>query len=293
MDGVTLGRLLVAPGIIATPGDDPLSCLEPGGTELPGDHPLLAAAGTAALSGVPPWRIPLTGHVDFVNLGRDHPEPGLVVCLASGQDRAGAKRSAAWVAWGLPRPSVNLFLAPALVRYSRGMGDRPTHEHLLELTNSKAFLENRIDVDVRVEQVMEPLTYRIYPDTPVGEVQHLMLRRGLGILPVVGKDHELLVVITAEDILCHILPRREGGPPSGRRNLHASDLMTRSVLCVSENETLAAASRSLISRGVPRLPVVTDGRLVGFLSGDTVMQAFAEAFVTSRSPRRVDSAPDP
>ena len=293
MAGITLGRLLVAPGVIATPGDEPLSCLEPERTQLPGDHPLVAAAGRTARSGIPPWQVPLTSHVDFVNLGRDHPEPGLVVCLASGRGDAGAKRSAAWVAWGLPRPSVNLFLAPALVRYSSGMGDRPTHESLLELTNSKAFLDNHIDIEVRVEHVMEPLTYRIYPDTPAGEVQHLMLRRGLGVLPVVGKDHELLGVITADDVLCHILPRREGGPPSGRRNLSASDLMTRSVLCVSESETLAAASRSLISRGVARLPVVTAGRLVGFLSGDTVMQAFAEAFVTSRSPRRVDSGPTP
>ena len=293
MAGVTLRRLLVPPGIITTSGDEPLSCLEPGATALPGDHPLVVAAAKAARLSIPPWQVPLTSHLDFVNLGSDHPKPGLVVCLASGQGDADVRRSATWVAWGLPRPSVNLFLAPALVRHSSGMDDRPTHENLLELTNSKAFLENHIDTEVRVEHVLEPLTYRIYPDTPAGEVQHLMLRRGLEVVPVVGKDHELLGVITSDDILCHILPRREGGPPSGRRNLSARDLMTRSVLCVSENESLAAASRSLISRGVRCLPVVTAGRLVGFLSGDTVMQAFAEAFVTSRSPRRVDSAPTP
>lgn len=289
MAGVTLRQLLVPPGIITTPGDEPLSCLEPGGA-LPDDHPLVAAAGKAARSSIPPWQVPLTSHVDFVNLGREHPGPGLVACLASGEGDADAKRSATWVAWGLPRPSVNLFLAPALVRHSSGMDDRPTLAKLLELTRSKAFLEDHIDTEVRVEHVLEPLTYRIFPDTPAGEVQHLMLRRGLEVVPVVGKHHELLGVITSDDILCHILPTREGGPPSGRRHLSAGDLMTRSVLCVSESETLAAASRSLISRGVRCLPVVTAGRLVGFLSGDTVMRAFAEAFVTSRSPRRVDSS---
>lgn len=293
MAGVTLGELLVPPGIIAAPRDDPLSCLEEGGTALPDDHPLVAAAGKAARSGIPPWRAPLTSHVDFVNLGGEHPEPGLVACLAFGRHATDVKRSATWVAWGLPRPAVNLFLAPVLARLSSGTNDRPTHETLLEMTTSKAFLEKHIDTEVRVEHVLEPLTYRIYPDTPAGEIQHLMLRRGLEVVPVVGRDHELLGVITSDDVLCHILPKREGGPPSGRRNLSASDLMTRSVLSVSESETLASASRSLISRRVHRLPVVTAGRLVGFLSSETVMRAFSEAFATARSPRRVDSASTP
>ena len=289
MAGVTLGELLVPPGIIAAPRSDPLSCLGEGTTALPGDHPLVAAARKAARSGIPPWRAPLTGHVDFVNLGSEHPEPGLVACLASGRGDADVRSRTTWVAWGLPRPAVNLFLAPALVRLSGGLDDRPTHETLLELTTSKAFLEKHMDTEARVEHVLEPLTYRIYPDTPAGEVQHLMLRRGLEVVPVVGRDHELLGVITSEDVLRHILPKREGGPPAGRRNLSASDLMTRSVLSVSESETLASASRSLISRRVRCLPVVTAGRLVGFLSAETVMRAFSEAFATSRSPRRVDA----
>ena len=290
MVGVTVGEILVPPGIITTSGDDPLGCIEPGGAGLPAGHPLVEAARRAAQSGIPPWQVRLTGHVDFVNLGKEQQEPGLAVCLASGQGEGDSGWRATWVAWGLPRPSVNLFLAPALVRLTVGMGGRPTHEKILELTSSKAFLGKHIETDVRVEHVLDPLTYRIYPDTPVGEIQHFMLRRGLEAVPVVGEDHELLGVINSDDVLCHVLPRREGGPPSGRRSLVARDLMTRSVLCVSESEGLAAASRSLISRRVSRLPVVTDGRLVGFLPGETVLRAFAEAFVTSRSPRRVDSA---
>ncbi len=288
MAGTTLGRLLVPPGVVATSGPDPLACLDASETSLPGDHPLAAAAAKARHAGLPSWRVPLAGHIDFANLGGDHPEPGLVVCLGTARD-AGANRSAAWVAWGLPRPSVNLSLAPTLVRLSREIADNPTHETLLELTASKSFQESSLETEVRVEHVMEPLTYRIYPDTPAAEVQHLMLRRGLGVLPVVGKDHELLGVITAADMLGHVLGQREGGRASGRGEPNACDLMTRSVLCVSESETLAAASRTLISRGVPRLPVVTDGRLVGFVSDHTVMQAYAEAFVSSRSPRRVDA----
>lgn len=288
MSGMTLGGLLVPPGVVVASGDDPLQCLEPGASRLPQDHPAVAAARRCAEAGVPPWRVALTDRFGFVNLGRSRPDAGLLVCVSS--DRKGnAGQSAAWVVWGLPRPSINLFLAPLLARLSRELEDRSTHENILEFTESKAFSDIDIELEARVEHVFEPLTYRIYPDTPVGEVQHLMLRRGLKAIPVVGEQHELLGLITAEDVLCHILPTQEGGPPSGRRGLVARDLMTRSVLCVSENETVAAASRSLISRGVSTLPVVADGRLVGFLSRETVMGAFAEAYVTARSPSRVDS----
>lgn len=288
MSGMTLGDLLVPPGVVVASGDDPLQCLEPGASRLPQDHPAAAAARGCAEAGVPPWRVALTDRFGFVNLGRSRPDSGLLVCVSS--DREGnAGQSAAWVVWGLPRPSINLFLAPLLARLSRELEDRFTYENILEFTESKAFSDIDIELEARVEHVFEPLTYRIYPDTPVGEVQHLMLRRGLKAIPVVGEQHELLGLITAEDVLCHILPTQEGGPPSGRRGLVARDLMTRSVLCVSENETVAAASRSLISRGVSTLPVVADGRLVGFLSRETVMEAFAEAYVTARSPSRVDS----
>jgi len=288
MSGMTLGSLLVAPGVVMASGDDPLQCLEPVASRLPEDHPAIAAARRCAEAGVPPWRVALTDRVGFVNLGRSRPEAGLLVCVSADRADTGGQ-SAAWVVWGLPRPSVNLFLAPLLTRLSRDLGDWSTHKEILEVTTSKTFSDIDIEMDVRVEHAFESLTYRIYPDTPVGEIQHLMLRRGLKAIPVVGKAHELLGLITAEDVLCHILPTQEGGPPSGRRGLVARDLMTRSVLCVSESESLAAASRSLISRGVSKLPVVADGRLVGFLSRETVMEAFAEAFVTATSPSRVDS----
>jgi len=152
-------------------------------------------------------------------------------------------------------------------------------------------LERHIETRVRVEHVLEPLTFRIYPDATAGEIQHLMLRRGLQVVPVVGRAHELLGVIESGDLLRNILPRRDTGSACGNRNrkdLSARDIMTRSILCVSEREDLATASHSLVSRGMSRLPVVTNGRLVGFVSRETVMRAFADAFPTTRPPKRIE-----
>ena len=185
---------------------------------------------------------------------------------------------ATWVTWGLPRPSVNLLLVPLLARVSAGMHESDTHA-IQEIVSSKTFLEHKIHAKVTVEDVLTPLSYRIYPDSPIAEIQQLMMRRGVSALPVVGANHELLGIITVADVLTHTLSGRESGNTSVRTAPVARDLMTRSVLCVSEDESLLVASRSMIARGVSMLPVVRDGEIIGFLTRGTVMRAFAEAIV--------------
>ena len=49
------------------------------------------------------------------------------------------------------------------------------------------------------------------------------------------------------------------------------DVMTRQVLCVSPEEPLADVASLMMHKNVDRVPVVHDGRLVGFLTrGDIV-----------------------
>ncbi len=137
--------------------------------------------------------------------------------------------------------------------------------------------DHKVLVDLRVKNVLTPLSYRIYPDTPVAEILNLMLRRGVSAVPVVGADHELLGVVTEADLLRCMLPERQAQWPMARGSIPASEVMFRSVLCVSEDESLLEAARSMGARGVPLLPVVRDGELVGFLERRVVMRTLARA----------------
>lgn len=139
------------------------------------------------------------------------------------------------------------------------------------------FSDNDVLADPRVKNVLTPLTYRIYPDTPVAEIQDLMVRRGVSAVPVVGADHELLGVVTEADLLRCMLPERRARWPVVRGSTPASEVMVRSVLCVSEDESLLEAARSMGARGVPLLPVVRDGELVGLLERRVVMRTLARA----------------
>ncbi len=130
--------------------------------------------------------------------------------------------------------------------------------------------------DVRVEHALTSISYRVYPDTPFAEILDLMVRRQLHAVPVVGEDYEVLGIITTGDALQTVLRRSRGAAPGQGKpgeGLVARDVMTRTVLCVSEDQLLTEAAQMMANRDVEQLPVVRDGSLVGFLTRDSVLQA--------------------
>lgn len=123
-----------------------------------------------------------------------------------------------------------------------------------------------------VADALTPLQYRVYPETPMEEVVDLMIRRSLHAVPVVGESHEVLGILTAGDALEHLLPRKLGGEGEGEGPALARDVMSRSVLCVSEDQPLVEAANTMINKKVAQLPVVQEGELIGFLTRETVLR---------------------
>ena len=127
-----------------------------------------------------------------------------------------------------------------------------------------------------VEDALTPLKYRIYPDTPLSEVVDLMVRRELRTVPVVGRSYEVLGVITVGDALKHLIPRVRSGEDGGKgapaKGLTARDVMTRTVMCVSEDQSLIEAANLMVNRDVEQLPVVREGELIGFLTRDSILR---------------------
>lgn len=126
-----------------------------------------------------------------------------------------------------------------------------------------------------VGDALVPVEYRVYPETPLTEVVDLMVRRGIRAVPVVGERFEVLGIITSGDALGHVLTTRSpddaGGPPDG--SVAARDVMTRTVLCVSESQNLLEAARMMVNRDVEQLPVVREGELIGVITRDAILGA--------------------
>ena len=129
---------------------------------------------------------------------------------------------------------------------------------------------------LKVRDVMVPLSYRIYPDTPLDEVLDLMVRRRLSAVPVVGEGLQVLGVISAAEILKYGM--QAGVPPAGGKRKGdetptARDIMSRSIMCVTEDESLRDAAQRMATRNVAQLPVVREGEIVGFLTRGGVLSA--------------------
>ena len=170
---------------------------------------------------------------------------------------------------------------PTLVR---ALGDEDLTRQLLaaESIGGVRAIKELMDTEVRerflVTDALTPVKYRVYPDTPLSEVVDLIVRRGLRAVPVVGERYEVLGLITAGDVFEHLLPRRgstEEEPESQGASLLARDLMTRSVLCVSEDQPLIEAASIMVNRNVDQLPVVRAGELVGSLTREAILRIWS------------------
>lgn len=134
---------------------------------------------------------------------------------------------------------------------------------------------------LRVDGVSSPVPHRVRADTSVGDVLDLMVRQSVHAVPVVGDADELLGIITVGDALRHLLPRRrldgESGPALEVEGRTARDIMTRSVLCVAEDQALTDAAAMMVNRDIDELPVVREGALVGLLTKDSVLRALHDS----------------
>lgn len=129
-----------------------------------------------------------------------------------------------------------------------------------------------------VRDLMTERPRTVGADAPLRSAVMDMLRVGVGGLPVVDEDQRVIGMLSERellrDLLSHYLPRAGGGalpvPPSaGRRTVR--DAMTRQVLCVAPEQPLAEVASLMLNKDVERVPVVKEGKLVGFLTrGDIV-----------------------
>ncbi len=126
----------------------------------------------------------------------------------------------------------------------------------------------------KVGHAMKPLAYRVYPDSPVDEAVDLMARKGLSALPVVGERMEVLGVVTEDEALRHATERRRRGEGrEGEHPLTVRNVMSRTVLCISEDAELLDAAQLMINKDVGHLPVLRDGGIVGMLDRGAVLRA--------------------
>ena len=140
-----------------------------------------------------------------------------------------------------------------------------------------AFRDVMLRDQLTVHDLMTERPRSVAPEMPLRDAALAMTRAGVAGLPVVEADGRVIGMLGQRELLRHMLTEyldragaHRGGAPV-ERSRAVRDVMTRQVLCVSPDQPLAEVAAMMTNKDVDRVPVVRDGRLVGFLTrGDIV-----------------------
>jgi CBS domain-containing protein len=141
----------------------------------------------------------------------------------------------------------------------------------------------RVQPSLTVRDIMIHDVNSIAPAIPLRDAVDLMVRNHISALPVVGDKLEILGIITEHDVMRGLLSRiprvadadRDTSAESSEL-LRVRDVMTRSVLCVSEDLGLTEAANLMNNKNIEQVPVTSEGKLTGFLTrGDIIRKLFA------------------
>lgn len=183
----------------------------------------------------------------------------------------------------------------ALSALARAMGRPEVVQGLLTARSGANVLSLLPLVDVTlpgyltVRDVLGSTMLSLAPEAMLDEAVGLMVAHGVPAIAVVGPAKDVLGMVTHREVLKFLLPgyvkkvntgefaaaRKPGRPSRDPAQVTVRDAMNRSVLCLSEDQTLGDVAAMMTNKDVEYFPVVREGALVGILSrGDIVRRLF-------------------
>lgn len=151
-----------------------------------------------------------------------------------------------------------------------------------------------------VADVMTRDVVTVRPEAPIHTAAQLMIQHRVSGLPVVDATGSLVGIVSEGDLIVRQKPRErsawwrlffDSGERLAREYRKAvgttvAEVMTTAVVSISPELPISSAAFILDKRRVRRLPVVSDGALVGIVSRGDIVKALAAA------PSRALTVPD-
>ncbi len=114
---------------------------------------------------------------------------------------------------------------------------------------------------MQVSDLMTSPAITITPEESAALAARLLSRHNLGALPVCTSAGHLRGIVTDRDIVLRCIAPEEDPAQTPVR-----DIMSRGCVSISPTDDAAAAEQLMAQNQVRRLPVVTDGHVVGMLA---------------------------
>jgi acetoin utilization protein AcuB len=136
---------------------------------------------------------------------------------------------------------------------------------------------------------MTPQVVTASPDTTLADALSVVRSHRIRHLPVL--EHGRLVgIVTDRDLrLAMPSPAHAADTTTALSTRRVADVMTPNVVTITADTPMEEAARQLCTNRIGCLPVMDGPELIGILTDNDVMRAFAELFSSSAQTRRVEA----
>jgi CBS domain-containing protein len=122
-----------------------------------------------------------------------------------------------------------------------------------------------------VRHIMNREVFSVHTSAKISDAIDMMVENKLGGIPVVDEEGRVWAIITERDIITIF-----GRMISGAK---VSNLMSKKVVTATPETSILEAEKSMIRRGFRRLPVVSEGKLVGIVTVMDILRFFGSGKV--------------
>lgn len=124
-----------------------------------------------------------------------------------------------------------------------------------------------MDTGIKVGDLMTRNFIHVSPDTNLKECARTMVKKRVGSL-IIKEGDKLKGILTEKDIIWAIVKKSK----NDLKNIKAKALMRRKVVTIKPGADITDAVTKFKKKKVRRLPVVENGRLIGFLTTKDILK---------------------
>jgi CBS domain-containing protein len=154
-------------------------------------------------------------------------------------------------------------------------------------------MKGLVSTMMTVHDVMTKTVTAVHPETSLKDVARMLVVGGISGLPVVDEGGHVVGVVSEADLLIKeqgvgALPRRRGARVRGESKamkdglakvnaVTAGEAMTSPAITIDPDASLPAAAAIMVDRAVNRLPVTSNGVLVGIVTRADLVRAYVRS----------------
>jgi CBS domain-containing protein len=126
-------------------------------------------------------------------------------------------------------------------------------------------------INAPVKSIMQPNAPAVEKAATIAHAIELMKQHGVGGLPVVDNMKRVVAIVTERDLLSIFEGKARG--------IKVAALMTEKVVTADSGTTIIEAERQMVEKSFRRLPLVSQGKLVGIVTAMDIVRFFGSGEV--------------